>query len=330
MSTTAINLPDGRKCYTGLTCQLHFPSAESLGKGLDKKLNAIDNGNPPNPLAKSTPVKIDEVLAKLYYERFKLTQEIIDIDKQLARSKATLNSYVGLSSHARLAEAYERNLASGSDRKSKLTNEINGIYLEEDGYEAEFTRRGGWTRAFYTQNNDGHIHKSRSCSQLRPTTRLAWVTSYSGKNESEVIEDAGKMACTTCYPNAPVETRNRPSKFYDPDVRAAQEERAEKKAAKEAKAAVAAITNRDGSELKVDGWRMKTLRTAEIAAVDRQVTIIANAAGRYPVGNPAVIPQYHREYAALLDAIAFKKGWSTEDADTYLKAKAQTKFNKEW
>jgi hypothetical protein len=43
-----------------------------------------------------------------------------------------------------------------------------------------------------------------SCSTCHPTTRFAWLTELSGKNEDEIIDYAGYKACTVCYPKAPL------------------------------------------------------------------------------------------------------------------------------
>ena len=99
---------------------------------------------------------------------------------------------------------------------------------------------------------------------------------YSGKSEEEIVEAAASRACTVCYPSAPVDVLKRPTRMFGPDEleRAkAAEERAARKAEKEAKTKAAAITLPDGTPLRdeVDrdgrqtqaGSIIRTLRTAK-------------------------------------------------------------------
>jgi len=75
--------------------------------------------------------------------------------------------------------------------------------------EAEYTEAAsqyeGWTRAFLVRNGNGHIHSSMACSTCYPTTEFGWLTDLSGADEAEIIEHAKEVACTVCYPDAPVE-----------------------------------------------------------------------------------------------------------------------------
>ena len=101
----------------------------------------------------------------------------------------------------------------------------------------EYTRRGGWTRAFLVNNSNGHVHSSTSCSTCFETTQYAWLTDYSGANEEAIVADAGVRACTVCYPSAPVDVLKRETKMFTPDEIAAQQAREERAAAKAAREA---------------------------------------------------------------------------------------------
>lgn len=98
-----------------------------------------------------------------------------------------------------------------------------------DAVQAEFTARGGWTRAFLVTNVNGHVHSSMQCSTCRYTTQYHWVTSLSGHDEGEIVDAAGSDACTVCYPSAPLD---RPRSIFTPDEEQAQKDRAERAAAK--------------------------------------------------------------------------------------------------
>jgi hypothetical protein len=76
------------------------------------------------------------------------------------------------------------------------------------------------------------------CSTCFPTTRYQWLIQYSNDDEATIVEDAGKDACTICYPSAPAEVLNRPSRIVTADKvakAAAKVERDAKKAARIAK-----------------------------------------------------------------------------------------------
>jgi hypothetical protein len=96
------------------------------------------------------------------------------------------------------------------------------------------------------------------CRTCFPTTRFCWLTQFAGHEETEIVNEAGEAACTECYPSAPVEVRNRPSRITTPDRLARQAEKAERVKTKAAKA----ITAPDGSPL----------RTGHYGLIDTEVT----------------------------------------------------------
>lgn len=65
----------------------------------------------------------------------------------------------------------------------------------------------GWTRAYLVPG--GHIHSSMQCSSCYPSTQYSWLTNLSGADEAEIVEYAKEIACTVCYPYAPVEEYKR-------------------------------------------------------------------------------------------------------------------------
>lgn len=69
---------------------------------------------------------------------------------------------------------------------------------------AEWKLRGGWTRFWLVTNSDGHIHRERSCSTLHVRTLVTLVTELSGADDEQVVEYAGHVACTVCFPQAPL------------------------------------------------------------------------------------------------------------------------------
>ena len=123
------------------------------------------------------------------------------------------------------------------DKAAKVKLEISFINIEIGKLNAIYDQ-DPWTRAFLVINSNGHVHSSMDCSTCFPTTRYQWLIQYSNDDEKTIVEDAGKDACTICYPSAPAEVLNRPSRIVTADKvakAAAKVERDAKKAARIAK-----------------------------------------------------------------------------------------------
>lgn len=126
-----------------------------------------------------------------------------------------------------------------------------------------------WNRAFLVQNNNGHVHAKMSCSTCFPSTQFVWLVQYSAATETEIVEAAGKEACTVCYPSAPADVLNRPSTIVTADKAAKAAAKAERDAKKAEK--IAKRPTVDGSQLIVaELWsirqnkELKTERAAEL------------------------------------------------------------------
>ena len=123
------------------------------------------------------------------------------------------------------------------DKAAKIKLEISFINIEIGKLNAIYNQ-DPWTRAFLVINSNGHVHSSMDCSTCFPTTRYQWLIQYSNDDEATIVEDAGEDACTICYPSAPAEVLNRPSRIVTADKvakAAAKAERDAKKAARIAK-----------------------------------------------------------------------------------------------
>lgn len=237
----------------------------------------------------ATPAEIDTVLADLYDREFdlKATIRLIDSDTERISARTTTRPY---------DESTLRNLA---ERRAVKVAEVQAIQAEQMPLHAEFTRRGGWTRAWLVQNHGGHVHNSMACSTCYPTTRFGWLPQVSGKDEAEIVSLAGEGACTVCYPSAPAVG---PLQLATPKQQADKAERDAAKAARDAKR-VANSLSADGSVVRVvweyETWRwegtervpfarraikeFKTRRAAEIWAVN------ALAGEEYDSPTPAAI-----------------------------------------
>ncbi|MFE7965210.1 hypothetical protein ACFU0X_19630 [Streptomyces cellulosae] len=266
----------------------------------------------PDALRRMTPPEIDDLFAATYQERFRREEALarawqrlygaagVRADYRTGRPVWPMNhrdleqraldglrggdtdtnpvgqdakkhsaSYTGW--YTSLADAYRALVAA---RAALAALEVTELTLN-----TEFWRRGGWTRAYLVQTHDGHVHRTMDCPTCHKgeeRTRFAWMTAYSGKTEEEIVKAAASRACTVCYPSAPVDTLKRPTTMFGPDELArakAAEEKARRKAERDAKAKAAAITLPDGTPLRdeVDrdgrqtraGNIVKTLRTAK-------------------------------------------------------------------
>lgn len=160
---------------------------------------------PAQALTDQTPAQIDTVLAEIW-GRINAVQAEIKGYEKIAR-EATKCLRHGL-------RGYQSRLDYAKGKIAELQAKLPVIQAEADPFEAEFDRRGGWTRAFLCTANNGHVHRSLSCSTTRLTTQFMWLVDYSGKDEAQVVADAGCIACTVCYPSAPVEGLAMPTKIF--------------------------------------------------------------------------------------------------------------------
>lgn len=85
-----------------------------------------------------------------------------------------------------------------------LTDEYSTL-LAENAALSEIWQEHQWSRFYYVQNNNGHIHKDTYCSTCYDTTRFAWLTDLSDQTEAEAVESFGKVLCSVCYPSAPTD-----------------------------------------------------------------------------------------------------------------------------
>lgn len=216
---------------------------------------------------------------------------------------------------------------------AKAQNETIPLTAQYNQCQDEFNRRGGWTRFWIVTNATGHIHSSMSCSTCFPTTQYAWLPDLSGMNDAQVVELAGKMACTNCFPDAPVETRNRPSQIEEPERKAAREEREAKAAAKAEKIALKAIANPDGSEIKLAGkWgdRITTEYSAQQTFSKNLVSLILHDTGQHTIGNLDYVAEMRADNAVLLTALAHKRGTTEAEQLELSTKKAKATIKKDW
>lgn len=141
-------------------------------------------------LTTATPVEIDQAIAEIEQRRYAALDKAAEAKRRLRSSKALRNPIAA-------------EVARHEAEIEKRTAEAEQIRAERKPYDAEFTRRGGWTRFFHVE----HLHTTTRCPSFRPTTRIGWLPEYSGRSEAEMIAAAGDMVCTKCVPDAPVKPK---------------------------------------------------------------------------------------------------------------------------
>lgn len=167
-------------------------------------------------VTKEFAVKIDTELSALHDKRFNL---LFDLESAISTK-----------------EFYEKHYPTYGDEIAKQENKIESARKKifEVGCQIldlnAIYDQDPWTRAFLVINSNGHVHSSMDCNTCFPTTRFNWLVQYSNDDENTIVEDAGQDACTLCYPSAPAEVLNRPSRIVTADKIAKAQAKAERDA----------------------------------------------------------------------------------------------------
>lgn len=318
--------------------------------GLDEA--SVDLGEPGPDWMNATPVEVDTELADLYGQRYQLAMKHEQhaeylrnaVKRHLGKSiydrsyvtREQIGAYVsGLDPDGYNDASMLRQIAEDDDRLAQIRDLDASIRVLDDVYDA----RGRWPRAFLVTNASGHVHSSMGCStcfapgydnsgNLRRGTEFHWLTEYSGASEDDIIDAAGERACSVCYPDAPVESRNKPTRMFSDDekLKAAEKiERGKAKAAKAAKALEKAITP-DGTPLDVPGIGypapFKTEQAATSWAVDK--ILMDRTYEMYEMNDTK-----RAGVEIVKDAIAAKHDWTREEVDAHLEKKIVAKAKRE-
>ena len=224
-------------------------------------------------VTKEFAVKIDTELSSWYDKRW-------DLISKLESAEDT-------------KKFYEKHYPTRVDEIEKAIEKIAVIKSEIYGVNVEIFKlnkiynQDPWTRAFLVLASNGHVHSSMDCNTCFPTTRYNWLVQYSNDDENTIVEDAGQDACTICYPSAPAEVLNRPSRIVTADKVAKAQAKAERDAKREAKLAKekANAPTASGEFLiyKEGKWTrvIKTERSAIIEWADLQWKIEREIATHY-------------------------------------------------
>jgi len=174
-------------------------------------------------VTKEFAVKIDTELSSWYHKRWDLSSKL-DVAEDTKKF-------------------YEKHYPTRVLEIEKAIEKIAGIKSEISKVNVEIAKlnkifnQDPWTRAFLVINSNGHVHSSMDCNTCFSTTRYNWLIQYSNDDENTIVEDAGQDACTICYPSAPAEVLNRPSRIVTADKVAKAQAKAERDAKKLARIA---------------------------------------------------------------------------------------------
>lgn len=259
----------------------------------------------------ATPSEIDEELARLDIERAKAQNSLDGLRARAERLAGRDETEEALALRPRIEQAHQ-SIAECDAAAGPL--------------DAEFERRGGWTRAWLVLNTGGHVHRTTACRTCFPSTRFAWLTQLSGHDETEIVEQAGKAACTECYPSAPVDVRNRPSRIKTPEQLAREADKAERAKAKAAKA----ITAPDGTPLRTKAYgQIDTEFTARRFYADA-LAYSRNLARASIAHHRDTIIEYQDDARLILAALAAKHGRTEDDLRTELAPKVEARWKREY
>ncbi len=299
-------------------------------------------------LTTATPVEIDTVLADLYDQQYTIGNTIdrhitsvmhhADAKRiygnrghtwNMTTADAEAKVRTALADGTTLAyevRSHQRTLDALDEARARRA----AVHARQTEIGAEFTRRGGWTRAYLV--TDGHVHSSMGCSTCNNgqyATGFHWLVEFSGGTEADVVKAAADRACTICYPTAPVATAG-PSTLMTPDERTRAEQRgaaAKAKAARLAKKIEKGLTA-DGSEFKVeyvDGDRVRTEWFKTEQAAIQWVVQYTVWAGYYPNRADERTPGY----AQVIQAVASKHGQTIAQVEEMIAAKVAAKIKRD-
>jgi hypothetical protein len=208
-------------------------------------------------VTKEFAVKIDTELSSCYDKRWSLIADLESAEDSIKFYEKYYPTSV-------------ENIQRDIEKVAKIKSEIVKVNIEIKKLDAIYDQ-DPWTRAFLVINSNGHVHSSMDCNTCFPTTRYNWLIQYSNDDESTIVADAGQDACTICYPSAPADVLNRPSRIVTADKiakAAAKAERDAKKAAKLAKEKADAPTASGEFLYFKDGKYTEVIKTERSAVTE--------------------------------------------------------------
>lgn len=243
-------------------------------------------------VTKEFAVKIDTELAELHDQIWSINEKI---ETYRDYQKSTLSSRFTVESEKQrlvkqYAEKIDELLIERTPLKDQVRN-LNKIYNNDP-----------WTRAFLVINSNGHVHSSMNCNTCFDTTRYNWLIQYSNDDEATIVEDAGQDACTVCYPSAPAEVLNRPSRIVTADKIAKAQAKAEREAKRQAKIAKAKASapTASGEPLAIPS----TYRDGQFEYINTERTAVTEFKSQYWHSTQEIVTHYYNGEAHTEESIA--------------------------
>jgi hypothetical protein len=272
-------------------------------------------------VATMTPVEVDAFLAENWTAQAKAEASIAGWQK-----------YVN--PRGREARAYE--VERGEQAIAELRETLAGLREAAAPYQARYAL-DQWNRYFLVTNGNGHVHRGTDCTTCYATTQYAWLVELADCDEAAMVADCGEKACTVCFPDAPSEyARLKAAGLLTRTERLTADEAAAKQAEKQAKAdakAAKAITNPDGTTLRLRYTTVATLVTARNELTSALLQVIVLNADRHQRGAThlsGLIAEYQADAEKLIEAIVFKTGETAETVRETAQAKAEKKYRREY
>jgi hypothetical protein len=250
-------------------------------------------------VTKEFAVKIDTELADLYDQIWVINSEIISYQDytKSTQSSRYMSDADKVSHIAKYAEKIDELQIKRAPLKDRV-RELNKIYILNP-----------WTRAFLVINANGHVHSSMECSTCFDTTRYNWLVQYSNDDEATIVADAGQDACTVCYPSAPADVLNRPSRIVTADKIAKAQAKADRDAKRQAKIekAKASAPTASGEPLKVpSSWN-----NGKFDYINTERTAVIEFKSNYSRSTDAIVTHYYDGTAHTAESIAHQEARRT-------------------
>ena len=243
-------------------------------------------------VTKEFAVKIDTELSNLYDQIWVINSQILTNEDYIQSTQSS--RYMNDADKASHIAKYNQNIEMLIAKRKPLSlrrAELMEIYNQDP-----------WTRAFLVINSNGHVHSSMDCSTCFDTTRYTWLIQYSNDDETTIVSDAGQDACTICYPSAPADVLNRPSRIVTADKIAKAQAKADRDAKRQAKIAKekASAPTASGEFLYIkDGKYTQEIKTERTAVIEFK--------SNYLRSTDAIVTHYYDGTAHTAESIAHQE-----------------------
>jgi hypothetical protein len=246
-------------------------------------------------VTKEFAVKIDTELADLYDQIWVINNQILSYQDYIKSTESSryMNDADKVSHIAKYNQKIDELVAQRKPLSSRRS-ELMEIYKNDP-----------WTRAFLVINSNGHVHSSMGCSTCFDTTRYTWLVQYSNDDEATIVSDAGQDACTVCYPSAPADILNRPSRIVTADKVAKAQAKADRDAKRQAKIekAKASAPTASGEPLKVpSSWN-----NGKFDYINTERTAVSEFKSNYSRSLDAIVTHYFDGKPHTAESIAHQE-----------------------